>query len=172
MKFEDLKLDQIEIQEDAPAERATEQESKQLIDKVAEKTGITVEQATVATAIICQRGGTAKKAQGTINVKIAGKTVSLTAIREIIKTNRFRITLRQWARANADLIYQICDHYSINGDLAKKISRNHNEITEKDMIWLSNFQMDNPQCPESLRELIMEHYMSLFPNKNINESKN
>jgi hypothetical protein len=172
MKYENLNINEINIQEDAPPERATEQESKQFLEKVAEKVGITVEQATVATAIICQRGGTAKKAQGTINVKIENKTVSLNALREIIKTNKFRITLRQWARANADLIFQICEHFSIPGDLSKKISRNHNEITDRDMIWLSNFQMDNPQCPDNLRQMLMEHYSTLFPGKNINENKN
>lgn len=92
--------------------------------------------------------------------------MDLKSVRECINSENLKYTLRQWARTNADLIQRICDHYGIEGDLAKKIARDRPEITHEEKIWLSNFQMDNPNCPENVRNLLMEHYRKLFPNKN------
>jgi hypothetical protein len=115
-----------------------------------------------AIAIVCQKGGTSKKAQGNISAVVNGITVTLADIRTAMRTLNVRYTMRQWARTFADQIHFIAETYSIPGDLAKKITRNHTELDVQDTYWLSNFQMDNPNCPENIRALLTDHYHSLF----------
>lgn len=88
-------------------------------------------------------------------------------IRRIMRDRNLNFTLRQWARTYATEIFEVSSHFSIEGDLAKKVARNRPEITQEERYWLSNFQMDNPNCPQNIRDLLMEHYNTLFPGRNI-----
>ena len=84
----------------------------------------------------------------------------------ISKFSLKKISLRQWARTNATTIKRISEIYSITGDLYKKISRKYDNISSDDAYWLSNFQMDNPDCPPNIRTMILEHFHELFPGQN------
>jgi hypothetical protein len=108
-----------------------------------------------------------KKAQGNIYAIVDGKKFDLTRLREIMGKNKLKYTLRQWARTNANLMAtaKICSHFDIAGDLAKKIYRDHRDLEDESKYWLSNFQMDNPTCPQELRNLLKAHYKNLFPDK-------
>jgi hypothetical protein len=117
----------------------------------------------IAVSIICQKGGTSKNAQADIYANVDGHKVTLRDIRDVIRDKNFRFTLRQWARTYATQIHKIASRYSIIGDLAKIISRKHKTISQDDLYWLSNFQMDNDNCPIYLREYIIEHFNELFP---------
>jgi len=117
----------------------------------------------IAVAIICQKGGTSKNAQADIYANVDGYKLTLRDIRDVIRDKNYRFTLRQWARTYASQIYKISSRYSIIGDLAKIISRKHKTISQDDLYWLSNFQMDNENCPVYLREHIIEHFNELFP---------
>jgi hypothetical protein len=146
----------------------TAAESDAFTTQVSQALQIEPNVATTVLAIICQRGGTSRKAQGNINAFVNNRNFELAQIRRIMSDNKLRFTLRQYARYNATRIASICNHWSIEGDLAKKISRNSKSpiaqnLTISEKIWLSNFQMDNQDCPEQLRELIVEHYNTLFP---------
>lgn len=87
-----------------------------------------------------------------------------------MKKKGLNFTLRQWARTNADFIFQVSSLFSLEGDLAKKIARNSPSITQEERIWLSNFQMDNPNCPQNVRDMLMSHYKTLFPGKTVKSS--
>lgn len=141
-------------------------QSNNLITALSRFKGKSFEQAFIATAIICQKGGTAKKASGDIYAIVAGVKYTLTEIRTVIKDNHWNFTLRQFARANANQIHATCSRYSVPGDLAKKITRTHENLTQDDTYWLANYQMDNPCCPYELRQLLIQHYESLFPHAN------
>jgi len=120
-------------------------------------------------AIICQKGGTSKKAQGDIYATVNGIKITLNDIRNIIKTNNMKFTLRQWARTYASPIHRVCDIYSIEGDLAKILSRKDDSLNPSDLIWCSNFQMDNPDCPVNVRDHIKSHFSELFGKKDSNQ---
>lgn len=64
---------------------------------------------------------------------------------------------------NASIIHTISESYGIPGDLFKKISRKVDNVSISDSYWLSNFQMDNPNCPQNLLNLILAHFQELFP---------
>lgn len=137
--------------------------SLNFVKELAKSKGTNLKTAFAAAAIICQKGGTAKRASGDISAVVHGQKFTLTELRNVIRSNNWNFTLRQFARANASFIHTISEHYSISGDLAKKIMRNRENITITDSYWLSNFQMDNPSCPFELRELLVQHYEQTFP---------
>ena len=120
----------------------------------------------MAIALICQKGGTAKKAQGNVYIIINGIKTDLSLIRQIMNELKLKFTLRQFARTYCNEIYKIASFFDIEGDLAKKIGRNYQNLSRDEKIWLANFQMDNPNCPEDIRNYLMEHFNSLFPGKN------
>lgn len=147
-------------------------ESDKLVQALVEKLSLSKAESQAALAIICQKGGTAKTAQGTVYAKVNNKKVELNTVRSIMKEKNLNFTLRKWARTNADAIHRVAAHFCIEGDLAKKIARNNNNLSVEDKYWLSNFQMDNENCPQPLRELLMEHYKSLFPGKTVGKQTN
>jgi hypothetical protein len=117
----------------------------------------------IAISIICQKGGTSKFAQGDIYASVNGYKLTLKDLRDVIKEKGFKFTLRQFARTYATPIHKVSSRYGIIGDLAKILSRKDKSLSQDDLYWLSNFQMDNENCPTNLRELIMDHFSTLFP---------
>lgn len=158
--YEDLKA----ITIDTPPTGATIEKAKsdELVEKLKDKMSITWSDSFVSLCIISQKGGTANKAQGTVYAIVNGKKIELSTVRKVMKDNNMNFTLRQWARSNASAIHKVCSYYSIEGDLAKKLSRDRSDITKDEKIWLSNFQMDNEDCPENIRRMLMAHYEGLF----------
>ena len=135
-----------------------------LVTKISEAyNNIDAKFAFIGLCIICQKGGTSRRAQGDIYAVVNSNRITLARIRSVMSAQNYRFTLRQWARTYATKIHAVASMYSIPGDLAKKIGRKHSGITPEQSIWLSNFQMDNPDCPEDLRNLILEHFQDLFP---------
>jgi hypothetical protein len=122
----------------------------------------------LAIAIICQKGGTSKKAQGDIYATVNGSKITLNDIRNIIKNQNMKFTLRQWARTYGSPIHRACEIYSIDGDLAKILTRKDDSLNPSDLIWCSNFQMDNPDCPSNVRDHIKSHFSELFGKKDSN----
>lgn len=96
-----------------------------LISAFAKESGLTFQQAFIAICIICQKGGTAKRALGDIYAIVDAKKVTLALIKDVIEKNKWKFTLRQFARSNATFIYKISMKYSIAGDLKnfKKASK-------------------------------------------------
>lgn len=136
-----------------------------LIKAIANLKSIQPSEAFLGIAIICQKGGTSKRAQGDIYAVLNGKKLTLSELRETIKNNDYKFTLRQWARTYATQIYKVCSLFEIDGDLAKILTRKDDSINAEDAIWCSNFQMDNLDCPENIRGHIKKHFSELFPKK-------
>ena len=110
-----------------------------------------------------KKGGTSKRANGNIYAVVNGKRLTLALIRETMAKIKYKHTLRQWARSYATQIANVCELFDIPGDLYKKIARKHPDVNSTQSYWLSNFQMDNVDCEESLRNYIKEHFTELFP---------
>lgn len=159
-------LNELNINEDTPpAAMVSTEESQILIKGIATKLKCSENIAYGLLCIICQKGGTSKRAQGSVYAISDSYKLDLTQIRTIMKETGLKFTLRQWARTNASNIFKISAKYSIEGDLAKKLSREDESISTEEKYWMSNFQMDNPDCPSQVRKKLMEHYKKLFPEK-------
>ena len=92
--------------------------------RVSTLTGSTHKQAFVAISILCQKGGTAQRAQGNLYAIVDGKKLTLDDVRRVKDggdgKEKLKLTMRQFARTYADKIYEISDRYGIPGDLYKK----------------------------------------------------
>ncbi len=165
MNSENLNLSEFTIEQTTPASLVPESEINKLIDKIEQSLGSTKlnkNEISVGLAIICQKGGTAKKAQPNIYANINGKKLELGQVRKAMTDINWKYTLRQLARTKANFIYTVSNHFSIQGDLAQKLGRNDTSLTTDEKIWLSNFQMDNPDCPEKIRNMLSNHYNEMF----------
>jgi hypothetical protein len=147
--------------------KITPLESESLINAVAKRFKLEPHKSLIAISIICQKGGTSKRAQGDIYAIVDGTRVTLQQIREVLASlGNSKTTLRQWARTNANAVQKVAAIYDIPGDLSKILQRKYNNnISGPDLIWCSNFQMDNENAPESVREMIHEHFQELFTKK-------
>jgi hypothetical protein len=171
MSFNVEDLKRLRVTEPTSAALVSEVDSKKLISAISTEMNMTADQAALGLAIICQKGGTSKKAQGTIYAVIDGNKIDLNTVRRIMREKGLAFTLRQWARTHATEIYEVSAHFSIEGDLAKKVARNKPEVTQDEKYWLSNFQMDNPNAPQNVRDMLMDHYNSLFPGKGVSSKE-
>lgn len=163
--FEDVLKDISSVEKSQPAALISETENKEFIKAISDKTTTSENVSLALLSIVAQKGGTSKKAQGTVYAVVNNVRLDLSTIRAVMKEKNYKFTFRQWARTNADFIQRIAEVYSIEGDLAKKIGRDYPEFSAQERVWLSNFQMDNPNCPTQVRDALMEHYKKLFPGK-------
>lgn len=160
-----LQTEVTSVQTDTNAALISSDDSDKLINEIInDNRDFTPATALAAVCIICQKGGTSRRAQGNIYAVVNGRRLDLKKIRDTIERARIKFTLRQWARTNASAIHRVASLFNVPGDLYKKILRKYPEISNEDSFWLSNFQMDNEECPINLRRYIMEHFKELFPN--------
>jgi hypothetical protein len=160
---EDLNEIQIKV-EKAPA-LASEEDATKVVAAVAKKHNCSMKTAVSAMYIICQKGGTARKAQPNIYATVNGTRIDLGSIRECITKLKISMTLRQFARTYATQIYTISAYYGVDGDLCKKAERIFPNILQSEKYWISNFQMDNPDCPQNIRNYLVNHFnMEIRPN--------
>lgn len=163
----DAFLDKTEIvvKSEDNAALITPQEGNAFVLQVAKEFDIEPPVAFVAIGLIYQKGGTSKRAQGNIYVIVGDNVkVDLSMLRAVEKKMGVKWTPRQYARTYATPIYKMARRFQVPGDLHKKILRKYPHLNFDDQCWLSNFQMDNEDCPLILREYIMEHFKDLFPN--------
>ncbi len=163
--FDEVFKEITSVEQSQPAALISETENIEFTEAIGAKTGTSKNVSAALLAIVAQKGGTSKKAQGTVYAVVNGSRLDLATIRNVLKEKNYKFTFRQWARTNADFIQRVADNYGIEGDLSKKIGRERSEFSTQEKIWLSNFQMDNPNCPTQVREALMEHYKNLFPGK-------
>lgn len=170
MTFNFEAIQALNVDKPTSAALVSEDDSKKLVEAIMSKHKMNQDETLAALAIICQKGGTSKKAQGTVYAVIDGKRLDLNMVRSVMKESGCNFTLRQWARTHSYSIYKVASFFGIEGDLAKKIARNSPEVTQDERYWLSNFQMDSANCPQNVRDMLMKHYKTLFPGKSADNS--
>jgi len=80
----------------------SENENFEFVEAVAAKTNTTKNVSAALLAIVAQKGGTSKKAQGTVYAVVNGVCLDLATVRSVMKEKNCKFTFRHWARTNAD----------------------------------------------------------------------
>lgn len=108
--------------------------------------------------MLFQAGGTNRSCDGNLQVSIFGKDIKLASLRKTLTENKLKASERKLARSMASTIAKIAEEIGIPGNLAKKITRDFPErkFTTEELAWLSEFQVDNSDCPEESRKLISD----------------
>jgi hypothetical protein len=121
------------------------------------------EEVMVLVAILLQKGATSKKQLAKTTEEINGVYITTGMLRNACSSHK--ITVRKLARALSKDIIEIMqsmkDH-AYPGNLGKKYLTEKPEATLDELIWASDFQTFNPDCPEKIREWLMTDFNSRF----------
>lgn len=120
----------------------------------------TTDEAITVVAILFQQGGTARSCHGDMATSLFGKSFKLSEIRKILKQNSCKNSERKLARSLANEIFEICNIMELSGNLSAKIQKSNLEksFQPEELIWMSDFQAENPTCPFEIRTYILESF--------------
>lgn len=151
----------------------TKTQASEILKLFAKNQELNPEQAKVAMTILFQSGGTAKSCDGNLNITIYEKTIKLSYLRKAASDSKCKGCERKLARYFADEIYMISEIYNIPGNLYKKIARDNpqRQFSTAESAWLSDFQVDNPNCPEALRNYIASTFRARVPISGTSQKK-
>lgn len=150
----------------------SESKTKVVVQKLSEKFGLSTQQTLAVLAILFQQGGTARRCDGNLTAKIFGKEIKLSMVRTILKAEGIKGGERKLARTLASPLQKISIVLELEGNLAKAIVQNNMEkqFKKEDLTWMSDFQNENPDCPQEIRNLIHKHFSTKKQNP-INQAK-
>jgi hypothetical protein len=155
-KDELLKSINVEIEEKAQP-KLTQEEANKILKTYAMKTGVSFPLASLAAAILIQLGGT-NASNNNIKCKLAGKEFHIKELREAIAFTNKKATVRQLARTLSKTIISIAGLNNIPGVLAKTLENENPELefTIQEQIYASEWNLENPDCPDRIRKLLAE----------------
>lgn len=110
---------------------------------------------------LVQNGGSNKSA-GNIIFERNGLTLNSNELHSCIIEVEKNGTIRQFARTMADDIVEFAKVMEEEGDLAKQIKLQYSDLKIDDLVWCSNFQTKNPNCPRKIRNWLVENYNKRF----------
>lgn len=120
--------------------------------------------ALILMTIILQKGGTNRISGSPILAEIERKTLTSQQLTDIVKSVEKRATMRQLARTLATEIGTISEELNIPGDLANQMRVDVSNLSSEEAAWCSNFQTQNPDCPETVRHWLVQNYKERFKN--------
>ena len=137
-------------------------QTEKIVNGIIDETGLeSTEQALILLAIIFQKGGTTGLCDRTLEAEVQGKKLRLKTVRDCMRNVGLPRMERRLARSLATPIYEVCASLNIPGNLARAILNNEaailTNVTDADKAWMSDFQSDNQDCPEAIRQLISNH---------------
>lgn len=114
-----------------------------------------------------QAGGTSDNRRSNVKITIEKIPFESSTINKIIKSKAKGITPRQFAKQFANDILKVSIKYQIRGNAYIYIKRFYNETltgvdTANECYWLSDFQSDNPICPEYLKAALLKRFTDKF----------
>jgi hypothetical protein len=138
----------------------TKTQADTIIDKFAQQQKLNINQAKVAISILLQSGGTAKGCDGNLNINIFGQTIKLAYLRKALAEAKCKGYERKLAKFMANDIAMVCTTLKLPGNLTNKIRRLNpdRQFKLEETVWLSDFQVDNEDCPELLRRFISDSF--------------
>lgn len=140
----------------------------ELVGKIADAYKTTNNIAYVGLCATLQAGGSNKNKRSNVKIVISNLSFESKKINEII-SQQLKITPRQLARMIGNDIYQISTKHKITGNAYVSLTRFYShlltEASEKERYWAADFQVDNPNCPEYIREALRKRYADKFINR-------
>jgi hypothetical protein len=122
------------------------------------------------TAISLQKGGCNSNKNTNIILTVDEKKIESKIIAGFIRQKCKNASPRQFARQLANEIFEISKHTKTSGNLKirleKLYTKQWNDIIDPDKdYWASDFQSNNPKCPDGIKFLIRQNYQETFRKK-------
>ncbi len=148
-------------------------QKNEILNIFSKQQDLSLNEALVVTTILFQSGGTAKSCDGNLQCIMFGKTIKLAYLRKALAEAKCKGLERKFARSIADDIIKISNKLKIAGNLSQKILRANPErtFTMEETFWLSDFQSENLNCPEILRNFITKSFETRVSNSSKPQTK-
>ena len=141
----------------------TKEDVTKITNLITENLTITDENITmILIAGVLQLGGSNQKAGNAVSYHLGEYSLSSQQLSNAIKKVTKNGTNRQLARTLADEIAEIAIVLNIPGDLYNQMLLEFPGLSEAEKSWCSNFQTQNPNCPENVRKWLVENFRSRF----------
>ena len=140
----------------------SEDAAYQIVNNISEKKGTSVTVTVALIAGLTQNGGTNKGAGSSAKFTFEDKTLTAQELTHYIKKVQENGTIRQLARAMADDIAAVAIKLGIEGDLANQMRYDYPDLTHEEAVWCSNFQTTNINCPDRVRNWLVDNYRKRF----------
>ena len=111
---------------------------------------------------VLQLGGSNQKAGNSVSFTVSEYTLTSQQLNNAIKKITKNGTNRQLARSISNEVAQIALALNIPGDLHSQMALECPNLSETEKVWCSNFQTQNPNCPDNVREWLVANYKSRF----------
>nr|UIB38920.1 hypothetical protein [Trentepohlia sp. YN1317] len=153
-----LKVAETKIDEISSSTQTSEAELFNILEEISKDRKCNHADAFKALALLAQIGATSPRAQENVKVTLNKTDFKIGTIRNLLKTQKR--TLRRLAKTYATEFKDISEQSNISGNLFNKINLHYPSlnIEPKNKFWYSDFQSDNPECPEEIRFHINTYY--------------
>ena len=142
----------------------TEDQAMRVILTLSKEKDITPQASLLAITYLLQKGGSTRNCNPNESVTLDNKTITVANLRQALATCQLKNQARRLGRALAPQIIKIAQNYNIPGNLATAISKTQ-DISESEMIYLSDFLDREETVPLRLREIIQKHFSTRTQNK-------
>jgi len=150
-----------------PQGSMTEMQGMDIVRKVASHLGLNGptgnEEAMAIISGICQIGGTNRNAGPNVQFRYGDKVLNATDFQRICReVVGPKATARQFARAMKSHIQKFAQILEVEGDLARQMRLDFPSLSLEDAIWCANYQSENPDCPDMVRNWLKEDLKRRF----------
>lgn len=133
---------------------------RNIVETVAKAKKIDVTLTFAIIAGLMQVGGANANAISRVSYSIGNVTISGEEFATVCR--RSKITTRQFSKCMANEIHEIAVELSEPGDLARQMRLEVPNLSMDDQIWCANFQTENPDCPDTVRNWLVHNFNSRF----------
>jgi hypothetical protein len=117
-----------------------------------------------------QAGGTNKSKRSNIKITITNIGFQSKDINKIITKHCKDFTPRQFAIYFRNEIFQIAKKHNITGSCYISLKRNYahllTETVQDERYWATDFHLENPNCPEYIRDALQKRFNDKFVKNN------
>jgi hypothetical protein len=117
----------------------------------------------IVIAILLQKGATSKKQLAKVTEEWNDVKISTGMLRNACSSHK--VTVRKLARAiSSDVIgiMKSMKEHAYPGNLAKRYLLENPDAKIEELIWVSDFQTFNPECPEKIKEWLTKDFNERF----------
>jgi hypothetical protein len=157
---------EISVQDRLDKRSLTKQQFDQVVGDVAKTYNCSPSVAYIGICSTLQAGGSNKNKRSNVKITIDKWSFESKKVNEAIAKHCKTLTPRQFARILGNDIFQISKKHGITGNAYVSLKRYYpnlllsTDIDEK--FWAADFQVDNPCCPEYIRNALRQRYADKF----------
>ena len=160
---------EIEFSDKPERDKVSDQQVSDIVTDLTRHYNTNRQTAYVGLLATLQAGGTNKNKRSNVKITINKIGFESKKVNEFIFRYCKNHTPRQLARCLANDIFIVSQKFGITGNAYISLKRNYPhllfETNINERFWASDFQVDNPHCPDYIRTALRQRYIDKFAKK-------